>query len=66
MGRIRKWEGYLCDMVEMVEELNPGTYLVVHRLRHSLPMLEGWVRSLVRELDPTCCMVWPKIKIIKS
>ena len=41
MGRIRKWEGCLCDMVEMVGELSPGTYLVVQWLRHCTPNAGG-------------------------
>ena len=29
--------------------------LVVQRLRLHAPTTGAWVRSLVRELDPTCC-----------
>ena len=32
-----------------------GTSLVVHWLRPCALILGGWVQSLVRELDPTCC-----------
>ena len=32
-----------------------GTPLVVQGLRLCAPSAEGQVRSLIRELDPTCC-----------